>query len=276
MDNYKQFQGFMATSSLWFNDEIFGLKQFQIPEIPPVKEQFPDQIAGISTQILGKRIERFFSFIIQSTPSFRLVSENLQIIKNKITIGELDFIIEDLTREKFIHLEVVYKFYVYDPSIENEIDKWIGPNRKDSLVEKLNKLKFRQLPLIFKDATIDKLRGLNLTPGELKQEVCFKATLFAPKDLLHSKFPIINNECIKGYWINVEEFLNPYYENASFFSPLKKDWPVNPQFNDDWIGFTSIKELIITMHSNKKSPLIWMRRDDLGKVEYERFFVVWW
>ena len=44
-----------------------------------------------------------------------------------------------------IHLEIVYKFYLYDNTIgTSEIDHWIGPNRNDSLREKLEKLKSKR------------------------------------------------------------------------------------------------------------------------------------
>jgi len=51
---------------------------------------------------------------------------------------------------KPIHLEIIYKFYLYDPSIGlTQLDHWIGPNRRDSLVKKLTKLKQKQLPLLY-------------------------------------------------------------------------------------------------------------------------------
>ena len=37
-------------------------------------------------------------------------------------------------RDKYIHIEMQYKFYLYDESFENEIDRYIGPNRNDTLV----------------------------------------------------------------------------------------------------------------------------------------------
>ena len=38
---------------------------------------------------------------------------------------------------KILHLELVYKFYLYDKNLgEKEIERWIGPNRSDSLLEK--------------------------------------------------------------------------------------------------------------------------------------------
>jgi hypothetical protein len=63
--------------------------------------------------------------------------ENIQVIEDKKTIGEIDFIIEDKNTKQVIHMELAYKFYLFDPSISSEpINNWIGPNRDDSLQEK--------------------------------------------------------------------------------------------------------------------------------------------
>jgi hypothetical protein len=45
--------------------------------------------------------------------------ENIQVIEDKKTIGEIDFIIEDKNTKQVIHMELAYKFYL-DPSISSE------------------------------------------------------------------------------------------------------------------------------------------------------------
>ena len=78
----------------------------------------------------------FDNLISETDESFE--DKGVKIIVDKITIGEIDCLIEYLN--KYIHLEIVYKFYLYDEHINTgELDHWIGPNRKDSLVFKLNK-----------------------------------------------------------------------------------------------------------------------------------------
>jgi len=59
-----------------------------------------------------------------------------------------------LEDEKPIHLEIQFKFYLYDAALgTTEIDHCIGPMRKDSLNEKLSKLKEKQLPLLYANET---------------------------------------------------------------------------------------------------------------------------
>ncbi len=129
--------------------------------------------------VLGKYIERFVSYQLTQEKSINIICENIQIQKEKITLGELDCIL--LKDKKPIHLEVIYKFYLYDPSVgKTEVEHFIGPNRKDSLVEKLDKLKEKQLPLLYSNECVSYLKSINLQSSEIEQQVYFKGQLFIP------------------------------------------------------------------------------------------------
>jgi hypothetical protein len=45
--------------------------------------------------------------------------ENIQVIEDKKTIGEIDFLLKKNTKQ-VIHMELAYKFYLFDPSISSE------------------------------------------------------------------------------------------------------------------------------------------------------------
>ena len=139
----QHFDGFLQTPCLWKNNAVFDLQQFEIePKSSAINIEIDKKLR------LGKYIERFVSFQVSEDKNCKIISENIQIQQDKITLGELDCIL--LKEMKPIHLEVVYKFYLYDDTLgETEIDHFIGPNRKDSLFEKLTKLKEKQLPLLY-------------------------------------------------------------------------------------------------------------------------------
>src|SRR5690606_18919901 len=223
--------------------------------------------------VLGKRMEKYFSLGLKRSRKYRVLAENIQIIKDKITLGEIDFILEDLQTGKTIHVELVYKFYVYDPSIKNEMERWIGPNRKDSLLQKLIKIKDSQFPFLFNSQTKRVLEKLNIYSENIEQLVCFKAQLFIPKRIHKENFYSLNQKCISGYWITFSEFDTTEYFNFLFFAPKKQNWPVQPEYQDIWFSFDEIKLQILKLFTEKKSPLIWMK---INSQKFEKFFVVWW
>jgi hypothetical protein len=153
------------------------------------------------------------------------------------------------------------------------LERWIGPNRKDTLLQKTDKLKQKQLPLLYKPETEPYLSVLNLQCDKLQQEVCFKANLFIPKNLKNKEFEHINNQCISGFWIHSEEFIETDYGRFQFLVPKKQDWSIEPKYGVNWISYSEIKESIRELFLQKKSPLIWIRKNN---EQFERLFVVWW
>jgi len=270
-----QFQGFLATPPLWFKNDLFNLPQFEFPQPPLLSKE--TILAGspslLTNFVLGKRAESFFKLALTHSDRFQIIAQNIQIQREKITLGEIDFLIDDTVKNRQLHIELVCKFYVYDPSFENELDRWIGPNRKDSLLQKTEKLTKKQLPLLHKPETQPYLSGLNLKAEELQQEVCFKANLFIPKKFKNKEFEHINNQCISGFWIHSEEFTETDYGSFQFLAPTKQDWSINPKNGENWVSYSEIKENIGELFLQKKSPLIWIRKN---KEQFEHLFVVWW
>ena len=153
-DIQKRYEGFLQTNCLWDNDTVYNLNQFEIqPTFTKIDVEIDDKLR------LGKYIERLVSYQLTQEKSIAILCENIQIQKEKVTLGELDCII--LKEKKPIHLEIIYKFYLYDPAVgDTEVAHLIGPNRKDSLIDKLKKLKEKQLPLLFTEECADYLKSI--------------------------------------------------------------------------------------------------------------------
>ncbi|KZS38693.1 hypothetical protein AWE51_13980 [Aquimarina aggregata] len=268
-----QYLGFLNSSSLWqgrFSDVIqFDFEALNTPAIIP--DILPFSIS--ENEVLGKCIEQFFAYTIDNTKDYQIITKNNQIFNDKITIGEIDFMIRDLQNSKILHIELVYKFYIYDPSITTEIDRWIGPNRKDSLSQKIKKLKNKQLPLLYRQETLSLLDSLNLKSQHIDQKVCYMANLFVPISHIGKKLPHINPKCIIGYWIKFEDFTAKGYFTNQFYIPKKRDWVTSPDTNRIWFSFASILEQVKSSLLQKKSPLLWMKSNEDS---YQRFFIVWW
>ena len=261
----QQYQGFLNTSLLWTNN-LEGLQQFVLPILST------SQFEGNITQNprLGKRVESFVSCYLQQFEEIKILKENIQVQNNKITVGEIDCLL--FKDNAPIHLEIVYKFYVYDASIGNsELEHWIGPNRKDSLQEKLDKLKDKQLPLLYKDECKSVLKELHFDINKVEQKVLFKAQLFVPFANQDVVFKQLNSDCVSGFYINIKEL--EQFTDCKFYIPAKLNWLVEVHSKVEWLHSSDFKEVAAKMLNQKTSPLCWVKQPN---GEISKFFLVWW
>ena len=261
-----QYEGFLNTPFLWLQVPIKGLTQCQIKDSKTTI--FNNALAG--NPRLGKLVERFVSHQLQQDDTIEILIENIQIQNNKITLGELDCLL--LQNKQPIHLEIIYKFYLYDPSVgTTEIEHWIGPNKKDSLHQKLDKLINKQLPLLYHSKTAPLLNSLSLSAEKIQQQVYFKAQLFVPLKDYGITLPLINNNCVVGFYI-------PYidinlFSDGKFYIPTKHNWLVTPHINIAWLTFNHFKTDLLEFINNERAPLCWLKKPN---GELFKFFVVWW
>ena len=271
MNNLKtQLLGFINTPPLF--KELNGLSQIEL-DINEIKNFDFSQLNIPDKLPLGKRIEHFFEFYIQQSKEYNLIKSNIQVINNKETLGEMDFLLFDKKEEKYLHVEHVYKYYLYDESFPNEIDRYIGPNRDDSFSKKLTKLKDKQLPLLYKKETQEYLEGIDTK--EIEQKVCFKGNIYVPIHLLGFDIPIVDNSSIKGFYINHKEFLmQEEFKEYEYFLPARYDWVNDCNTNHVWKSFDEVVEEIDFILSHKKSTLVWLKNKKENICQ--SFFVTWW
>lgn len=260
-----QFDGFLNTPNLWRNRSVYDLEQLESEHLIFNNSILKQKLS----QRLGNRVEQFFFNSITKSKRYQVIKENFQIIDKKVTIGELDALLWE--KNNPIHLEIVYKFYLYDKTVgSSELDCWIGPNRNDSLINKLNKLTNKQLPLLHNPITKRKLNELNID-YKYTQKICFKAQLFTPYKELNQNIKLFNKNCIKGYYINVNQL--DMLKSKTFFIPNKLDWLSDPYDDVEWLDYFKFKKEVIKIINQQKSPLCWFK-NKIGIIE--KFFVVWW
>lgn len=271
MNNIKnEYLGFYNSFAL-FDEELISLKQFVFDEELDI-DNIDFSTLSIKKKIpLGQRIEYFFEFYINHSNRYNLVKRNIQVLKEKETLGELDFILYDNQLKIYKHVELVYKYYLFDESQGKDLNAYIGPNENDTLVKRIEKLRDRQLPMLYNNETKKYLEYINL--DTLEQEVCFKANIYLPYFKEIDKIPIINNLCIKGYYISENDFFtNDEFKSYKYNLPKKSDWILDSNDCKEWSSYDEIKEEIIFFLDSKKSPLLWIKKDN----KVEDFFVVWW
>ncbi|WP_050855238.1 DUF1853 family protein [Flavobacterium frigoris] len=219
---------------------------------------------------LGHLAEKIVSELIQASTNYKVVYENSQIIEKQKTIGEIDFIIENVKENKIIHLELAYKFYLFDPTISSEaINNWIGPNRNDSLSEKLEKLKTKQFPLLYHSITAVNFDSIDI--NRVSQSLCLLVSLFVPY-AFKTKVDPAYEKAIKGYYLDSKTFISLDNVEKVYYLPSKKEWGMDPSQNEIWTDYKSIENKIATSIQEKQALLCWQKY----KETYLSFFIVWW
>jgi hypothetical protein len=110
-----------------------------------------EHLNHIKSKRLGLYFEGLVSFWFSSiSPNYKLLAKNIQLFethkKGKHTLGELDFIMQQKSTQKIIHLEVTVKFYLGTIPLEDTYH-WFGTNTNDQLGKKLDHLKQQQTQL---------------------------------------------------------------------------------------------------------------------------------
>ena len=263
-----RYKGYASTPSLWLDSNLLTISLIDLPAVDDTTlVNF-----SIRSKRLGKIVEEFVFYQLKQLKSVKILAENIQIQQDKLTIGEFDALL--CFNKNHIHLEIVYKFYLYDNTIENDdrLAHWIGPNRKDSLIQKMDKLEQKQFPLLYNLSTQPYLEKYKIKLEDIKQNLLFKAQLFVPYEhKISCNIEPLNKDCIVGFYIpfNNLDCLKDY----KFYIPKKLDWLISPHTDVHWLNIEQATILIKEFIDNQQSPLIWLNNHvDCPK----KCFITWW
>tara|TARA_B110000259_G_scaffold56468_1_gene66619 strand:- start:762 stop:1565 length:804 start_codon:yes stop_codon:yes gene_type:complete len=246
---------------------IKGINHFKLTSsIVPVGVETP------SIYRLGKKIEFLFELILKNSIDYKLLLSNFQIQEGKLTVGEIDYIIKTINTKSIQHIELSYKFYLLDNSLNADfIGKWIGPNRKDFLHLKRSRLKNHQFPILKHKSVTEKLNQLNIKRDEVKASLLLKAQLFIPQNQLE-QLPQNFQNCVVGIWVNLQGFQNLNWI-GEWCVPDKIDWYIDPIFNQSWVAKQKALATIQEKLRSKYSALIWHKTKEGN---FKKIMVVWW
>ena len=94
------YQGFLETPPLWVNTQ-FGLQQFKMPAIDVLsikRQPIPENIR------LGHKMELVFQQCLASQEQYTFLYSNIKIKKDKITLGEIDFLLANRQTRQVVHV----------------------------------------------------------------------------------------------------------------------------------------------------------------------------
>ena len=258
------YAGFQSTPLLWKDKKVYGLEQFLPDETTNTffKDKENNSIR------LGKWVEKFVSLQIDNQKDASIILENIKVKKNNNTIGELDLLFD--RNGQTIHLEIAYKFYLLNNSNDTKkLENWIGPNRKDNLNLKLEKIRTKQFPLLFKEETKTHLDQIDFE--SINQQTCFKAQLFIPLSSQNTSIEPLNNDCIVGTYFNYDKIDS--FKECRFYIPSKLEWLCIPNENVKWLNYADAKPIIKLFIDRHRSPLCWLYSP---KNKISKHFITWW
>lgn len=177
----------------WFEQQIKD-SQTLLMEQDKSPHLIQAYLSKMPTFRLGLYFENLLAYWFSIQPNYEILKKNFVISSETTTIGELDFILRELSTGKVIHLEVAVKFYLQVSSNKKAV--WLGPNLNDNFDSKMDKLFNKQIELSNKAITKTELSKHNIAIDE--HWVIIKGRLFTHDAKLSE------NTC----WLSFDEFLN--------------------------------------------------------------------
>jgi len=208
------------------------------------------------SQKLGHLYEDALAHVLSSASDLDLLGQSVQIFDdNKITIGELDFILKDLVHKEFVHLEIAVKFYLID--YENGKPNYPGPDPRDNWLNKLARMREHQLQLVKLDYTkrcllekygVDEVVTKHLIYGKLFDH--YKADQKPCP-------PSMRADCQREVWMYLREWEAEFEVNHVKVVP-KCLWPVSVENLIENLDVVTREEFV--EEATQRCTMIWDER----------------
>lgn len=210
-------------------NEVSGLKSMKVEHKLP----------------LGKYAERLLLHYFIHSDTIQLLANNIQLNENQKTIGELDFILQK--NSELLHIEVALKFFI--ERFGKTEEDLIGPNGKDTWINKKQKLLQQQLPI------------LEISAQQQYDSKSIKSCCWIAGEL----FPLASNHLDQKTWALKQSTLSNIKIKANYFAliPFKRDWifPFN-RFSSlqniaeiKKINKPLTKSVMLVLYDQKKIPI---------------------
>ena len=192
------------------------LQQAHAPEALFKALQMPE---NAPPQRLGRYAESLLGFYLQRAPMHRLIAEHVSIrrplsassgaIGDHTTLGELDYLLQDASA-RFLHWELAIKFFLAEPhKLALEPQDFIGPDRKNSLHLKLEKMFTRQLKQPIPDAYLGNGAPLKNKPFGSKpnwhRQAYSRGYMFYRLKAPAQSCAALSQDHARGYWLPMSE-----------------------------------------------------------------------
>ncbi|MEJ2762672.1 DUF1853 family protein [Photobacterium sp. MCCC 1A19761] len=175
----------------------------------------PEVASYTGNRRLGFYYQWLWQQLIDAHPRYRLLAEEVQLTWQKQTLGAIDFLVEDCQTGTIEHWEVAIKFYL---AFQHQ---WPGPNAKDNLDKKTNRMLDHQLQLSDHPAFLEQLAPQYGAP-RIKR-LLMQGRLFYPHHGQDTGSSLtVNPHALTGTWCY------PEHAAALGLKPIDKTQWINP------------------------------------------------
>jgi hypothetical protein len=239
---------------------------------------------------LGRVFEDVMAKAIIQSHIFELIKRNQKVMQDKITLGEMDFLVLDksVSPHQLTQWELAIKFYLFRPKFDTDrpLERFLGPGGQDRLDKKWHRLIDHQLKMCQRHEARSQLveEGFTLSehPAYWLTGLLFYPLGFDPQhaySLAPELINLINPNHQKGVWLHRQQCpLLANYCNAN-----DRFWIIQKQH---WIGgflhFDGNETTLLSPQGLSKAlfnqshaaQVAWVEPTPQGYVEKTRLMVV--
>ena len=182
---------------------------------------------------LGVHFEDIFELYLNSFSQITDLKSHIQIIDNKKTLGEADFLV--CNDGVWQHIEIAIKFYLRVGQ-SGQLSDYLGPSPTDSLERKVSHIENRQLKLFASEPAKRTLHTLGIDSTVRSFSQMFGWLFYHIRDDQSNIPNKIQPHHPRGRWLFVNElksFLDDYPETVRFLIPSRSEWLISPSHISD-------------------------------------------
>lgn len=181
---------------------------------------------------LGHYFERLYECLIRDLIGWEILLKNQPIRSNGITLGELDFIVRNPADGGVEHHEIAVKFYLGHLDVGESLPRWYGPNARDRLDLKTDRLKSHQSQLT-KHAETRHLLTSHGIETPVRPRIFMPGYLFYPSTHSLPEPKDVPPDHLRGHWLSINE-LDESANRAGVSPQSTQHWiPLN---KPHWLG----------------------------------------
>lgn len=211
----------------WF-EQVYEDRLSWLNTLDQDPAELEELLAGQKDRRLGKYFETLWYYWFDHHPRYQIIENNLQIIIDGETLGEMDLIVFDKFTKKTVHWELAVKFYL-GVSDTRDLSHWYGPNLNDRLERKVHNLVNKQSVISQRERVPQWLKKQGVLIDETA--VILKGRLYYPwqfdiNGVLDKAEACVNSPAIcapshlRGVWCTEATF-DLLFDKHQLFLPLK-------------------------------------------------------